>query len=419
MGPTAILSPSLDRVATDASPGVVNSPFDPWDEGHRSDPKPLYESMRESAPVYRGIGPETRRSFWFLTRYEDVISSLRNPLLGREWRRLPDGVREQHDFDEPEEVQVVNRHLLNLDPPDHTRLRKLVSHGFTSKRIQDLEPRIRGLTSTLLDELEDGADLIQSVASPVPVTVIAELLGVPIGDQIHFRSLVDRMLRPVSEEDSMEAAVEFIGYMNDGIEHRRHTRGDDLLSALIHLEDEGDTLDHSELLSMVQLLLIAGHETTVNLIGNGMVELMRHPEQRHRLMTDRALLPSAIEEMLRFNGPVETSFPRFAYEDLEIGGVGIPQGDAVIPVLMAANNDPDQFPNPKSFDITRQLNRHVAFGSGIHYCLGAPLARLEAIIVIGSLLDRWPHIDFVGDPADLEWLPGFFLRGVRHLPVHI
>lgn len=406
-------------MTTEALPDVVNSPFDPWDESHRSDPKPLYEAMRETAPVYRGIGPETRRSFWFLTRYDDVVASLRNPLLGREWQRLPDEVREQHDFDEPDALKMVNRHVLNLDPPDHTRLRRLVTHAFTSKRIQDLEIRIRNLTSRLLDDVQDGDDLVENVALPVPVTVIAELLGVPIGDQMHFRGLVDRLLRPVSEEDSMSAGFEFLGFMNDAIEHRRNTPGADLLSALVHLEDEGDTLDHSELLSMVQLLLIAGHETTVNLIGNGMVELMRHPDERDRLLTDPDLLTSAIDEMLRFNGPVETSFPRFAYEDLEVAGAEIPQGDLVIPVLMAANNDPDQFPDPGRFDIARDPNRHVAFGSGIHYCLGAPLARLEAAIVIGSILDRWPQIDFATDPSDLEWSSGFFLRGVRHLPVRI
>jgi len=406
-------------MATETLPDVVNSPFDPWDESHRKDPKRLYAAMREGAPVYRGIGPETRRSFWFLTRYQDVVDSLRNPLLGREWQRLPPDVRDQHDFDEPESLELVNRHLLNLDPPNHSRLRRLVSHAFTSKRIQDLGPRIRSLTSDLLDDLEDGDDLVEKVALPVPVTVIAELLGVPIDDQGHFRGLVDRMLRPVSDQDSVDAGFEFLGYVNGAIESRRKSPGEDLLSALIHLEDEGDTLDHSELLSMIQLLLIAGHETTVNLIGNGMVELMRHPGERDRLVADPGLLPSAIEEMLRFNGPVETSFPRFAYEDLKIAGVEIPQGDVVIPVLMAANNDPGRFSDPETFDITRDPNRHVAFGFGIHYCLGAPLARLEAAIVVGSLLERWPLIDFASDPEDLEWTSGFFLRGVRHLPVRI
>lgn len=406
-------------MTTEALPEVVNHPFDPWDESHRNDPKPLYAEMRETAPVYRGIGPQTRRSFWFLTRHDDVVDNLRHPLLGREVGKLPDGVREQHKFEVDETLEVVDRHVLNLDPPDHTRLRRLVSQAFTSRRIKDLEPRIRALTTSLLDDLNDGNDLIAKLALPVPITVIAELLGVPIDDQTEFRNLVDRMLRPSSEEDAMSAGLEFLQYINEVIDRRRADPGDDLLSALIHLEDDGDTLNHSELLSMVQLLLIAGHETTVNLIGNGTVELLRHPSEKARLVNDPGLLPSAIEEMLRFNGPVETTFPRVVYEDMKIGGVEIPQGDLVIPVLMAANNDPTQFPEPERFDITRDPNRHIAFGSGIHYCLGAPLARLEASIVFDSLLDRFPDIDFALDEDDLEWNEGFFLRGVKRLPVAI
>jgi len=406
-------------VTIETLPEVVNSPFDPWDESHRSDPKPFYKAMRESAPVYAGIGPVTRRRFWFLTRYHDVVDALRNPELGREWKKLPEEVREQHHFEEQDEFELVNRHLLNLDPPDHTRLRRLVSHAFTSRRIAELEPRIRDLTDRLLDDLADGDDLIEKLALPVPITVIAELLGVPIDDQALFRDMVDRSLRGSTDEEMMAAGLELLAYVNEAIEYRRAKPGDDLLSALIHLEEDGDTLDHSELLSMVQLLLIAGHETTVNLIGNGMIELMRHPGQQRQLAGDPELLGSAIEEMLRFNGPVETPFPRFAYETIEMGGERIPQGDVVIPVLMAANNDPEQFDQPERFDIRREPNRHVAFGNGIHYCLGAPLARLEARIAIGSLLDRHPEISMAVNDDELRWNSGFFLRGVRQLPVSI
>ena len=404
-------------MTSDTLPEVVNSPFDPWDETHRPDPKPFYKAMRESAPVYRGVGPVTRRRIWFLTRYDDVVGALRNPALGREWKKLPEQVREQHHFEQQDEFEMVDRHLLNLDPPDHTRLRRLVSQAFTSRRIADLEPRIQDLANRLLDDISDGDDLIAMLALPVPITVIAELLGVPIDDQAHFRDMVDRNLRGSSEEEMIAAGMELLGYVNEAIEYRRSKPGDDLLSALIHLEEDDDSLDHAELLSMVQLLLIAGHETTVNLIGNGMIELMRHPDQQRRLAEDPALLDTAIEEMLRFNGPVETPFPRFAYEPVEIGSERIPQGDVVIPVLMAADNDPDHFPEPERFDVGRAPNRHVAFGNGIHYCLGAPLARLEARIAIGSLLDRHPNISMAIDDDDLKWNSGFFLRGVRALPI--
>lgn len=400
---------------------IVNEPFDPWDDSLRSDPHSLYHSMRELSPVYRGVGPQTGRSFWFLTRYDDVVSALRDPRLGREVGRLPEHARAQHVFEGEEAFAMVNRHVLNMDPPDHTRLRRLVSTAFTHRRVRELEPRISEITHGLLDEmaLQEEPDLIRDVAAPVPIIVIAELLGIPIEDRGWFRRVVDRNLRGSSDEEAMAAGLELMTYTSEAIERRRTEPGADLLSDLIHIEEEGDRLDHAELLSMVQLLLIAGHETTVNLIGNGMLELMSHPDQMSRLASDPGLIDPAIEEMLRFNGPVETPFPRFVYEDVDIGGTTIPCGDVVIPVLLAANRDPSQFPDPDRFDITRDPNKHVAFGFGIHYCLGAPLARAEARIVVSSLLARFGMMSLAIDRESLDWNPGFFLRGVRSLPTSI
>ena len=400
---------------------VVNEPFDPWDDSIRADPHSFYHSMRSHAPVYRGIGPQTGRSFWFLTAYDDVVTALRDQRFGREVKRLPENVRGQHVFEGEEAFEMINRHVLNMDPPDHTRLRRLVSRTFTSRRVRELEPRIREITEGFLDSMasEESPDLIRDLAAPVPIIVIAELLGIPIADRTWFRDVVDRNLRPSSEEEGMAAGFELMAYTNNAIEQRRSDPGEDLLSDLIHLEEEGDRLDHSELLSMVQLLLIAGHETTVNLIGNGMLELMSHPDQLALLRAEPDLIDSAIEEMLRFNGPVETPFPRFVYEDVEIGGVTIPCGDVAIPVLLAANRDPAHFTDPDRFDITRDPNKHVAFGFGIHFCLGAPLARLEAKAAISGLLDRFPDIDLAAARDSLAWNPGFFLRGVRSLPVSV
>jgi cytochrome P450 len=396
---------------------VLDAVFDLWSSEHRADPHTLYRQMRSVAPVYEGIGPETGRSFWFLTRYDDVLDAFRDPRLGREVDRLPAALQTQHRLEGQELMAVVNTHLLNMDPPDHTRLRRLVSSTFTPRRIRELEPRIVEISDDLLSDLGDEADLIGAYAMPIPVIVIAELLGVPIGDLDRFRSMVDAFLRAESQEASLAAGMEMIQYINESIEYRKENPGSDLLSALIHLEEDGDRLDHAELMSMVSLLLIAGHETTVNLIGNGMIELMRHRDQLRQLLDTPELIDSTIEEMVRFNGPVETSFPRVVYEDIEIGGVGIPQGDMVIPVLLSANRDPDHFEGPDTFDIARDPNKHVGFGFGVHYCLGAPLARLEARIAISKLLDRYPDIDFAVDPAELEWQPGFFLRGVKKLPV--
>ncbi|MDJ0961298.1 MAG: cytochrome P450 [Acidimicrobiia bacterium] len=399
----------------------MNEPFDPWSGEVRADPHPMYHAMREQAPVYRATGPVTHRTFYFLTPYDTVLNALRDPRLGREWQKLPEGVRDQHHFPEMDAFEMVNRHVLNMDPPDHTRLRRLVSSAFTPKRIRDLEPRIAEIASRCLDAAEGQSefDLLEQLAMPLPVTVIAELLGVPIEDQEHFRDLVDRILRPADDAAGMVAGMEMIQYVNGAIEYRKANPGGDLLSALIHLEEEGDRLDHSELLSMVQLLLIAGHETTVNLIGNGMLELMSHPEQFALLLDDPSLIDSAIEEMLRFNGPVETTFPRFAYEDVELDGVSVACGDQVIPVLLAANRDPERFEDPDRFDITRQPNKHIGFGFGIHYCLGAPLARLEAKVAIRELLERHPRIRLAVARDSLEWTPDPFLRGVRELPVSV
>ena len=369
--------------------------------------------------MFEGVGPETGRSFWFLTRYDDVAAALRNQALGREVDRLPEHLRDQHRFEGEELMAMVNRHMLNADAPDHTRLRRLVSKAFTVGRIGALEPRIAEISEGLADRLGTEADLIHDYALPIPVTVIAELLGVPVDDLDEFRTMIDGFLRPATPEEGMAAGMQMIQYVNTAIDIRTEDPGEDLLSALIHLEEEGDRLDRAELMSMVNLLVIAGHETTVNLIGNGMLELLRHPDQLAALRSDPSLIDGAIEEMIRYNGPVETPFPRFAYDRTTIRDVTIPAGDMVIPVLAAANRDPAVFPDPDRFDITRSPNKHVGFGLGIHYCLGAPLARLEARIAIPTLLERYSSIELAVDADALEWNPGFFLRGVRSLPVRL
>ena len=396
--------------------------IDLWSDALRADPHAAYRVLRTEAPVYEGIGPETGRSFWFLTRYDDVASVLRDPRFGRDVDKLPDHLREQHRFEGEELMSMVDRHMLNADPPDHTRLRRLVSRAFTARRISDLETRIREMSADLADladRMEHDADLIHDYALPIPVTVIADLLGVAIGDLDEFRAMIDGFVRPESPEAAMAAGMQMIQYVNAAIDARSADPGDDLLSALIHLEEEGDRLDRAELMSMVNLLVIAGHETTVNLIGNGMLELLRHPDQLELLRSRPDLIDSAVEEMIRFHGPVETPFPRFAYEDVTMRGVTIPRGDLVIPVLAAANRDPAAFDDPDAFRITREDNKHVGFGLGIHYCLGAPLARLEGRIAIATLLERFASIELAVDEADLRWNPGFFLRGLRALPVRV
>lgn len=391
--------------------------FDVWDEANRPNPHLLYAEMRKEAPVYEGIGPVTGRSFWFLTKHDDVVAAFNDRRLGRDIERLPETLRDQHRFPNEDMLRVMNTHMLNMDPPDHTRLRRLVSSTFTPKRVRELAPRIEEMADDLLGGLGGDADLIHDYALPIPVMVIAELLGVPIDDLDEFRATVDGFLRAEDEAASMAAGMTLLQYINESIEEKRAAPGDDLLSALIHHEEDGDRLSNIELTSMVNLLLIAGHETTVNLIGNGMLELMRHPDQMDELRAHPDLIDSAVEEMVRYNGPVETPFPRFVYEDIEMRGQTIKAGDMVIPVLLAANHDPDVFEDPEAFLIDRDPNKHVGFGFGIHFCLGAPLARLEAKIAISRLLERFDSIDMRVPDTDLTWNPGFFLRGVRSLPV--
>jgi cytochrome P450 len=394
--------------------------FHPTDPAHLPDPHPLFHRMREQAPVYRFVGPQTGRSFWFLTRYADVQRALQDPDVGREVDRLPEELAATHRQWQDDGLQMVRRNVLNLDPPDHTRLRRLMTPAFGARTVAAMRPRIEEITAGLVDAAAGGGggfDLIDAVALPLPILVIAELLGIPIDDHAQFRIWVDDLLRSTDRDRVRSSGMEFIAYINERIDERRAAPGEDLLSQLIQAEEDGDRLDRTELLSSVFLLLIAGHETTVNLIGNGMLELLRHSDQLARLRAQPELIDSAVEEILRFNGPVGHSAMQFAMADVDFDGVRIPQGDIVVPVLLAANRDPAVFPEPDEFDISRSPNRHLGFGHGIHYCLGAPLARLEGRIAIDALLRRFPTLSLAVEPAELEWNSSLFLRGVRRLPL--
>jgi cytochrome P450 PksS len=379
--------------------------------------------MRAEAPVWRGLGPVTGRPIWFLTRYADCVAALRDPRLGKDIEKHldPEQVASERDL-EAGPLEPLGRNMLFVDPPDHTRLRRLVAKEFTPRAIARWEQRIRGIAGDLLDGLagRDRFDLIAEFAHPLPVTVISEMLGVPIEDRDRFRRWVDVVLRgPIGSDEQTLAGMEFIAYLNDAIESRRTTPRDDLLTALIHAEEEGDRLDHTELLAMVFLLLVAGHETTVNLIGNGTLALLRNPHELGRLRAEPSLMPVAVEELLRYEGPVGVATSRWAFEDVVYGDVTIPRGEIVIPVLLAANRDPTVFPDPDRLDLGRDPNRHIAFGTGIHLCLGAPLARLEGAVAFSALLDRFDEVELAVPVDDLEWNEDFFLRGIRSLPLEV
>jgi cytochrome P450 PksS len=341
--------------------------------------------------------------------------------------RLDPGTRRQSDLGsqvieiQSKWFQPLQLTMLHMDPPDHTRLRALVSKAFTPKLIEQMRERVQRLTDELLNDVQERGhmDLIRDYALPVPMTIIAEMLGVPVEDRHKFRHW-SRALFLSSTWGLLKAipnALALLRYLRRIIKKRRADPQDDLISALIRAEEAGDTLSEEELLAMAGLLLVAGHETTVNLIGNGMLALLENPEQMQKLRNNPALIKSAIEELLRYTSPVESATERYAREDLTIAGVTIRRGEMVGAVIASANRDERQFTNPDSLDITREPNKHLSFGLGTHFCLGAPLARLEGQIAISTLLRRAPDLRLTVGPSALRWRPGLILRGLEALPV--
>ncbi|MDQ2654550.1 MAG: cytochrome P450, partial [Chloroflexota bacterium] len=326
--------------------------------------------------------------------------------------------------------QLFGRILLGIDPPDHSRLRRLVAIPFTPRYIEGLRTRVQEIATSLLDGIDANVrsgqrqfDLIDDFSYPLPLTVIAEMLGIPEEDYDRFRTWSHASVtfvpgQPQSQEQA-DLLQEFASYLRQLAVAKRESPGDDLLSGLVQAEADGDKLSEAELISMMFLLIVAGHETTVNLIANGTLLLFEHPKQRQRLRDDPALLKSAIEEMLRFYGPVEVGLTRWVREDTEFGGVQLKRGQQMMAVLASANHDPERFPDPEVFDITRDPNRHLAFGTGIHACLGAVLARLEAEVAFTELLNRFPDLELAVPRGELTWRDGTFMRALTALPVRV
>lgn len=402
--------------------------YDLFGPDFKSNPYPTYAALRDEAPIYRRVAADGQNAIWFLTRYDDVVALLRdhkrfvknvsNTLAPEERAQQPPT---------PPLLRLLGNHMLNLDPPDHTRLRALVNKAFTGQMVTQLEPRIQTIADQLLDQVQHQGqmDLIEEFAFPLPMIVIAELLGIPPRDRLRFRNWSTAFVTPSAnlERSSKKMAKagqvmeDFTRYMRQVFAARRREPRNDLISHLLQAEENGDTLSEEELFSMVILLIVAGHETTVNLIGNGMLALLQHPEQKALLQAQPALLPAAIEEMIRYDGPVERATMRFATEDLLFDGQPIKRGDAVSLVLAGADHDPAHFACPERFDITRENNRHLGFGLGIHYCLGSALARMEGQIAISTLLQRFPTLRLSAPVDQLKWRKIPIMRGLHHLPV--
>ncbi len=391
-----------------------------WSPHVRANPFPLYQRMREEFPLARITEPATGMHFWLLTRYADVVSVVKDPRFTHDPANLPEEVRQRYFSHKRKEL---SQHLVTADPPDHSRRRSLVSKAFTPRRIEEMRPRVRAICEELVAKMKaqgSGADFLKAIAFPLPVLVITEMLGIPAEDSDQFRAWAQTFFTPPSkeaQEKTREVHQLFINYLQGIFEKRRQDPRDDLISALVAVQEQGERLSLDELTSMAFILLVGGYETTGNMLGNGLMSLLQHPEQLQRVREDRSLIPSAVEEMLRFNGPLELSILRFAREDMEWYGQRVQAHEALRVNYLAADRDVRQFSEPDRFDVGRTPNKHVAFGQGIHVCLGAPLARLEAQIALEVLLEQLPELKLAADPEALPWRPSAQARGLASLPL--
>ncbi len=378
-------------------------------------PHPVYAAAREEDPVVRVLLPDGRFA-WIVTTYEDSVAVLNDARYSTSHPHEEEGGGPL-----PPHMEIVYRNLSSVDSSDHRRLRRLVQKAFTPRMVEGLRGRIEEIANELIDKIEAKGEmrLIDDFAFPLPIKVICEMLGVPIEDQDRFRewsnSIMEGVNNPALARQTEETLIEFVTYLQQWIARKRSDLRDDLVSELIRVEDDGDTLSEQELYAMVFVLLVAGHETTVNLIGNGVLALLEHPEQKEKLQTHPELIQGAIEEILRYDGPVEVANARRATEDMTLKGKRIQKGDLVFTALLSANRDSSLFPEPDRFDITRQMNNHLAFGKGVHYCLGAPLARLEGEIAILALLRRLPNLRMTTNRESLDWRRGMIIHGLKEM----
>ncbi|MFI0452326.1 cytochrome P450 [Actinomadura sp. 6N118] len=395
--------------------------YDPWSPGFVADPYPVFERLRMEQPVF--FHEPTGQ--WVITRYEDVNALLRDRRLGRTYLHVSGheefGREPEAEFLKPF-WDLVRAGMLDVEPPTHTRLRRLVSKAFTARMVEGLRPMVRRLAEELAGAFvaKGGGDLLADVAEPLPVNVIAEMLGVPVADRHLLRPWSADIcgmyeLNPSEETQraAVRAAMEFSDYLRELARTRAANPQDDLISALAQVVDEGDRLAEDELIGTCVLLLNAGHEATVNTTGNGWWSLFRNPGELDRVRADRSLIPTAVEELMRYDTSAPM-FERWVLEDIEVAGVDIPRGSEVALQFASANRDPEVFTDPDRFDAGRDPNPHITFGLGIHYCLGAPLARIELNESFGALLRLAPDLKLVSEP---KWRPGFVLRGLESLHV--
>ncbi|MCM6774047.1 cytochrome P450 [Nocardia sp. CDC159] len=392
----------------------MNSPLAPYDAAYLTDPHRVHRDLRDGGVVHRVVLPGGAAA-WLVTREADVRRLLTDARLSVDKRTATDGYK---GFALP---PALDANLLNIDPPDHTRLRRLVSHAFTRHRVGNLAGKVQAETDRLLDRMagRERVDLLAEFAVPLPLTVIGDLLDIPTDDRMRFRTWTDTLLAPdpAQPQQVKEAVVNMEQFFVDLIADRRADPGDDFVSDLIAVCDAGDRLSEDELVSLVFLIFWAGYENSVHLIGNSILALLDHPEQLAALRAAPGVSAGAIEEFLRYAHPNQFAIRRFPTEDIAIGEVTIPAGDTVLLGVASANRDPRRFDRPDMLDLERKDNPHLTFGHGVHYCLGAPLARLEAGIAIGSLLRRLPEFRLAIPRDQLQPRASFREIGLQSLPV--
>jgi cytochrome P450 len=393
------------------------------DSAFFADPYGLYARLRAESPVARARTP-VGLPVWLVTRYDDARQALNDPRLAKDATGFAQ-VLDRHPVP-PERrtvfAQELGRHMLSSDPPDHTRLRKLVSRAFTMRAIAGMRPRIEEIAAGLADQMAAGppeVDLLDAFAFPLPMSVICDLLGVPDAERTMFRRWSNTLLSSDgAAADRTAAGAAMARYLGALVADKRARPSDDMLSAIVAVSEDADRLSADETVSMAFLLLVAGHETTVNLIGNGMLALLRQPDRLAELRADPDLTPRAVEEFLRFDGPVDLATFRHTTESVEIGGTTIPPGEVVLVALASANRDADHYPAADDLDLRRDAG-HLAFGFGLHHCLGAPLARLEGDVAFRTLLGRFPGLALACEPDELTWRSSMLMRGLTRLPVRL
>ena len=400
-----------------STPSDLESP-DLSSPAFKANPYPFYARLRAEAPVHRmRLGLWLPRA-WIVTRYADVLALLKDDRFSNDFTSKLPWV--------PRTTRPLTRHMLNRDPPDHTRLRTLVNKAFTPRVVEGMRDRIQAVCDGLLDAAaaRGRMELVAELALALPLTIIADLLGVPMQDRHRFAGWSKRVAAATSGAfldllRGQPSLFQSARYLRKVIAVRRAEPAEDIVTALIQAEEAGDKLDEDEVLGMIALLLLAGYETTINLIASGTLALVQHPEQRARFQADPALAESAVEELLRYTSPADFASFRIAREDVAIAGTVVPRDGIVLASLTSANRDERQFPGPDRLDLGRDPNRHLAFGIGPHFCVGAPLARLEGQIALTTLFRRFPDLRLEAVPEALRWRRGLLFRGLETLPVRL